>query len=319
MNDVVKDINGRDAAAVKLQQYQEIYSKLTGRLEKIFSFKRDFHYIKLSDIKNLDAGINQVVNSWDVSSSNLSVSQRLLDGSVSRWSSFEKFELIGSVSGSPTVSLDLEYNFLVKLANNEDPSPFSIKINLRNSLVELAEIRKDNSESADFEIMMSARIATAYWEIQYVDTVVARTVSGRIGEWYDALPQNKEGLARCFVRISRDYIPSFIRFLTSCVVLISFVFFGGGFEVLYNSSYIIYFIFILYLSHIISTPLVSAVVKKVRMVSNFSFVEVSESDRIFFSSELDNSKSLIRRLFVHVFIPIIPSAFVSSLFHFMSK
>jgi len=297
----------RDLSPHSLQQYQFIYNQLTSRAEKRTGFRFTAHKITTDHIVHLHKLIEQTVHTMTVVDSSVYLTQRSVDESSERWSGFEKFQHQSSTIPHITSDVEIVYNFLIQLPSTPEPSPYKITIGLRNALYEMESFRSQGGEIDTLELMMMSQMATARWEIEFVDASVARTITNTIEKWYDQIPVFEHSLTENLAKSFRPHINTFIRALSSIIVAYSIF----GFSLFKMNSIetnkIAIFIFVLYFVHIVTTPLVSTFNKKLMCIKSTACLVITEKDRELLNKYEKNRGKILKFLWFQAFIPQVPA------------
>lgn len=293
-----------------LQQYQFIYTQLTSRAEKRNIFKSRPHKISTDDILHLHHVIDQTIHTMDVVNTSVYITQRSVDKSSERWSGFEKFRLQSGTIPQVTAEIEIVYNFLIKLPAVEQPSPYKVTIGLRNSLYEMEKFRRQTKDMDAVEIMMMSQMATAKWEIEFVDTSVARTIGGAIDGWYENLREFEYNKTEKFAKSLKPYVNTIVRTVSLIIVAVSIF----GFKLFDLSGIdlykIIYLIISIYLVHIVTTPLISILHRKMMCIQMSSALIVTAKDRELVDTYEKNRGRFVKFLWFQTLIPQLPASLV---------
>lgn len=312
MNQTPSSTDSNEISVAQLQQYQHVYSVLTSKSEKLSAFRDEPHQIKLVHIIELHRLLQESCGTVDVSFNNLSILHRHDDGTSERWSSLEKLREIGPTISKLTSNLELTYSFLIRLPNLPQPGNYTVTIGVRNSLVDKINAQSTGDpEAKDFELFIATQMATARWDIEYVDISVARKFQHVIESWYATLPKRtgnefRQGLVR-----HRTLVPVVLRVLSAIILLAGFSFLSepprGTLEVAERS---ILFVVLIYCAHHITTPFISWLKRKVQLLRFSATLEISRADQEAIERDCKNDLKISKFLFFQIFIPLIPSALI---------
>jgi len=125
-------IDGSNGPLISFQTYQDVYSRITGRSEKVKRLFFDKHTVKLDHIINLNHTIKQGVEQYTCNSSSVTISVEYVDGTSERWSGFEKFRMQAPTKSICAEAVEIEYDFLLTLPKLDDPRPYKLVIGLRS-------------------------------------------------------------------------------------------------------------------------------------------------------------------------------------------
>ena len=296
--------------AATLQYYQAIYKNLTERSERSLTMKSERHKIGFENILNLHRLIEQTAQTMTVIGSSIQINQRSSDDTSDRWSSMEKFRIHGCNVQHVTAELEIVYNFLIQLPHAPEPGQYKITIGLRNALHELDSRRKSPSDLDSIDIYMMSNMATARWEIEYTDLSVARSFSHIISNWYESLPKHSVPFAEKISRFSQSYISAALRVLS--VLIIGYSIFGATLwsSGPLSSGRVAIFIMLLYIAHIVSTPLINRLSKRMHCIRSAASLNFTSADADLLKDEDKKRGTLTRWIWANALAPQAPAIFI---------
>ena len=113
---------------VSFQLFQDIYSSLTGRQEKLDRNYFDRHHLRLNDFINLHSQLAQLIEQYQCKMSQCSVVVRYSDGRSESFSSFDRFKLQIGTRNECVENVELSYEFLIVLPKTKEPRTYKVDI-----------------------------------------------------------------------------------------------------------------------------------------------------------------------------------------------
>lgn len=177
---------------VSMQVYQAIYNDITGKTENITDTYKMYYSVTSNDLINLEKHIGQFCEQYHVKSSSVSLTIFHVKDSKERFSSFERLNTYNVACLSPVERIHIEVNFLIILPKVETPQSYKIKLTLTSGVALVDKHQDDFPSGFPKSILMRAvQKETAEVEIEYVDYIVARSISDLFRTWLEALPETK--------------------------------------------------------------------------------------------------------------------------------
>ncbi len=173
-----------------MQIYQAIYNNITGKTEKITDSYNRFYKVSLDEIVNLEMRVNQFCEQYHIKEINSAITIFHIKDSKERFSSFERLRTYNVANTSPVERINIELNFLIILPKVNKPQNYKVTISLVSGLAIIQKHENDMPKELPIAIIMRAiQQETAEIEIEYVDYIVARSMSELFREWIDSLPE----------------------------------------------------------------------------------------------------------------------------------
>lgn len=195
-SDVIIETSDGNNHPVSFQLMQSIYNEITGKKEELSKSIYLPFRINLNDIKQLNIKFDQFKEQYNVTNENCVVSVIYENDTKEVFSSFERFLLLNISNTSPVEVIVLKYNFLIILPKTHKPQTYEVEIRLR-SLARYI-VKKDK----DKELTRIYKMATAYYEVNYVDYIVGQSLMDLTQRWFNSL--NKKELSPLIKYIQRS-------------------------------------------------------------------------------------------------------------------
>lgn len=298
--------------ALALQRYQQIYHQLTNRSENLSFFKSDRHIIRLADLVDLHRVLEQTANTMNLEHSSLTIVQRTAGNTSERWTAFERFRVQAVDVNQVTSELELKYNFLIRLPNLSEPAPYSITIGLRNALKMLDDFKKNPSNVLPFDLLMMDRMATARWEIDFVDKSVARNFSQTIEDWYERLQKRPASLHEGVIKKAENFISPIFRVMAASILF--FVIFASDLPTLVDIklSDVALLLIFLYATHFFTSPLIEALRQRIGTVRTVASLLITRADERLMESDEKRRGIVWKGIWHNFVVPFVPT-FVSAM------
>ena len=174
---------------VSMQLYQAIYNNITGKTEKVTDTYDCYYKVTIDDVKNLDARICQFSEQYHISGQNTSITIFHTNGSKERFSSFERLTTYNVANTIPIERIIVDLNFLIVLPKVNKPQSYKLKLTLVSGIAIIDKHEDEIPDGLPIEMIMRAvQKETAEVEIEYIDYIVARSMSDLLREWINSLP-----------------------------------------------------------------------------------------------------------------------------------
>lgn len=195
---------------ISLKSLQNIYHELTGKTENISRSLRKHTLAELSDFIQLNEKVLQILDQYNVVSTNCTVNIYYVNDTKTQYSSFDRFKLFDSSSMSTVENIRIEYNILILLPSLQKPQSYTIEINLHSRVALHSRAHSDLNFPS--RILINIANNTGFVKIDYVDYTVARSFLIAVEHWYDALPKSKSIPGINFVKENSEHIPFLFKY-----------------------------------------------------------------------------------------------------------
>lgn len=194
-----------------MQVYQAIYNDITGKTENITDeYSKNFR-VSIEDLIQLKHKVSQFCEQYNVEGQNHNITIYHIKATKERFSSFERFSAYNSSNTSPIERIVIELNILIVLPKVRKPQPYKVRIALTSGLAMLAKHEKDFPKNVPVNMIIKAiQAESAEVEIEYIDYIVARSISDLIREWIESLPQTESSQKILKLQNNSHYVRSFI-------------------------------------------------------------------------------------------------------------
>ncbi|MCK4129042.1 hypothetical protein ACI2S5_23860 [Ralstonia nicotianae] len=209
-------------AVVSLQVWQDIWYRLTGKVEEISKCWSDPFQVRLNHLQALHKRLEQTCEQYVITGANVSIVVFFSDDRSEQFTSWQKFNTLISSNVVPVESIHLAYNFLVTPPKVQEPQSYSISLRVASRV---SVIKKLRSESFIFGriplIVRQIGCQTAEAKIKYADYVIARTMLHAIDEWAKSLPCASESKALRWIRQKSHAAPAIFRYFLAAICLVA--------------------------------------------------------------------------------------------------
>nr|WP_321444349.1 hypothetical protein [uncultured Cohaesibacter sp.] len=213
--------NGVEDHVVSMQIVQDIYNEITGKTE---SLSRSYNYgfkISFENLDQLNFKMKQLLEQYNVVSSNCCVYVYHVNESKAEFSSFDRFKLYDKTIASPCEMVVVKYNFLIVLPQISKPQSYKVTIRLGSNVAALHRIQGASGGIDTLMRMVLSRPANI--SIEYIDYTVARNIHHTIEDWLKGISyKTSRGIIDKFQDISH-LAPKITRVL-SLLVFSAFIF-----------------------------------------------------------------------------------------------
>jgi hypothetical protein len=291
---------------VSMQVYQAIYNDITGKTENITDTYNKYFELSMEDIFQLKDKIFQFCEQYHVEGQNHNITVYHIKATKERFSSFERFFTYNASNTSPIEKIVIEFNLLIVLPKVKKPQSYKIKIDLTSGIALLSKHENDFPKGIPINVIIKAiQAETAEVEIEYVDYIVARSISELIRDWIESLKtldgslqikklQDNSHHVREFFSFAFPFIAIFFCLKFSTIILSEF----SVNEIRLSSFLIISFsaIFFSYnLGNILGRRIEGAI-DSIKGI-NFSIIKINNGDKVLISEHSKKiRKSKIRAI-----------------------
>lgn len=239
-------VDGRGGGTpVSFQLYQDIYNQITGRTEQLAKSYKKSIKLEFSDIEQLDLKVKQILEQWKIVAANSSYTIYFNKNQKETFSSIERFKTYNSSSNSCSETISIKYFFSVAVPATNRVQNYTVDIQLNSRIVVQQRLLSEIPFSAPPGLINLMGLKTAEIRIDFVDYVMARTISTAFDEWVDSLHESEKNLVTDFLKKKSHYIPVVMKLLTLTLILF-FIFskipnyIGGNFLPI-SAAYFLFF------------------------------------------------------------------------------
>lgn len=291
---------------VSMQIYQAIYNDITGKTENITDEYNKYFDLSMEDLIQLKHKIFQFCEQYNVEAQNHNITVYHIKATKERFSSFERFSKYNSSNTSPIEKIIIEFNLLIILPQLNKPQSYKIEIKLTSGIALISKYEKDLPKHVPIGMVIKTiQAETAEVEIEYVDYIVARSISDLIREWIGSL-KNLESSPR-ITRLQEN--SHHIRKFISLVFPLIAIFFSLEFSshILSNlsvnevrlSSFLIISISVIFFTYKLGDFFGQRIERAIDSIkgSDFSIININNGDKVLISEYLKKiRKSKIRAI-----------------------
>lgn len=219
---------------VSMQLYQAIYNDITGRTEKISDTYEKYYELSIDSLFQLNSLLKQFCEQYQVKGFNSSITVFHVKGSKEVFSSFERLNTYNISNSKPIERIYIVVNTLLVLPKVRKPQNYQITIDIISGMA-LVDKHQDSLPShIPLDLVMRAiQKDTLEVDIEYVDYIVARSMSELVREWVDSLPEIKTNSSLFWWQSKSHVVRSFVALL----FLIMAVFFSSKYaEILFSHT-----------------------------------------------------------------------------------
>lgn len=148
--------------------------------------------IELKDLFQLKHLFDQFLEQYHVDAFNASITIFHIKSSKERFSSFDRLNTYNTNNSSPIERINIEVNFLITPPKLSKPQNYKISINLISGA---AVVTKNKANIPDdlpmMVIMRTVQQKAVEIEIEYIDYIIARSISELLREWVETIQEVK--------------------------------------------------------------------------------------------------------------------------------
>lgn len=281
---------------VSVQLYQDIYNQITGKNEELLVFTKKPIRVDFEDIRQLDIKVRQILEQFQVISLNAVFTIFFDKNQKETHSSIERFSMLNSATSSCTESVVIKYDFSIVLPQTARPQAYSISIRVINRITAKKKIIEE------FPIAMPRGFAnmfitkTCEIRIEYVDYMVARTISTAFNEWVDALDESPNSKYLKMARRFSHFIPGIFKNISLCVVSAIIYFLlpdliGVGKSAADISGFALLTFLFIFFSYKASSALGGFVEESIDSSDEVSFIDITKGDKKQISEACENNRN----------------------------
>lgn len=191
--DVVLTQDG-DIASIpsSMQVYQAIYNEITGKTEEITDSYKNYLVIELKDLLQLKHLFEQFLEQYHVDVFNTSITIFHIKSSKERFSSFERLNTYNSNNNSPIERVNIELNFLIVPPKLSKPQNYKVSINMVSGAAVATKNKLDIPDDLPMMVIMrTVQEKAIEIKIEYIDYIIARSISELLREWVGSIQELK--------------------------------------------------------------------------------------------------------------------------------
>ncbi|WP_124982269.1 hypothetical protein [Ralstonia solanacearum] len=319
----------KSGTVASLQVWQDIWYRLTGKVEEVSRCWSDPFQVRLNHLQTLHKRLEQTCEQYVLQGANVLIIVFYADDHSEKFTSWQRFNTHVSSNFVPVESIHITYNFLVTPPKAQAPQAYSISLRVASRVSVIKKLRG--------ELFMFARIPlivrqigcqTAEARVKYADYVIARTMLHTIDEWTKSLPRASESTTLRWIRQRSHAIPAIFRyaFAVACIAAsmeaIPLVFEQGA-----TIPRLAYFLIVAFggisAGYKIGHHLGRRVEDALDMYCALSYVELNDGDiKVISEAEARNRKSLFVSgcgTVVTLFLSILSKFCAGWLLHFFTR
>lgn len=209
---VIETTQGK--SQITVQQYQHIYSLITGKSEQVTKDSKKNIKAKLEDFRHLDIKIKQLLEQYKIigSSSTYAIYYDNDQKEVSE--TFERFALTAAAPNNITTNVVFTYKFSILLPFVNQAQNYSLQINVNNRCAIHKKMRAEMPADAPRRIFSFLAADTVELKLEYIDYAVTRTILSAFDEWVASLDESSQHPALSFAKKHSSSIPIFFKYFT---------------------------------------------------------------------------------------------------------
>ncbi len=216
-----------------LQVWQDIWHKLTGKVEEVARVWSEPFQISAGHLHALHKRLEQSCEQYQLNSMNFEITVFYADDHAERFTSWQRFNTHASADTAAVESIAITYDFLITPPKAQAPQNYKIMLRIASRVSVISKLNDDMFFGLP-KIVREIGSRTAEARIKYVDYVIARTLLHAIDEWTKSLPRASESAVWKWVQKRSEIIPPIFRVFTVVMAIwgtyaaIPYVFHDGG-------------------------------------------------------------------------------------------
>ena len=223
---------------------QSLFNLITAKKKTLWKkfYSRYMFYIE--DITEIHRKIEETITARHLLSHNYSITVKYVDNSFETKTDIALIEK-ASLSNKQIMSIDLDYDFLIKLPGIEEPQSYKINI----STISTCAIKESIQKRADIPSFFTGFLhaETGKYKIDYVDQTVANELSYCIENWFNKI----KSVDHSKLKTLQNYTTHFSFIFKSLSIIFAFLyirFYSGIFNnQALSVDYITYHVIVFYL------------------------------------------------------------------------
>lgn len=216
--------------STNMQIYQAIYNEITGKTEIITDSYKNFLILDMNDIFQLKYKLDQFLEQYHVSAFNTSITIFHVKASKERFSSFDRLHTYNTSNTSPIERINIEINFLLAPPKLTKPQNYKVTINLISGAALIAKSKPDiPTDIPGMIIMRAIQRKAVEVEIEYIDYIIARSISDLIREWIGSIKEQEVNEKLQSTQKMSHYFARFCELTFFSLALITSFFFAKVF------------------------------------------------------------------------------------------
>ena len=163
--------------------------------------------VTFDDIKQLHFRIEQMYESLNIQSHNLSITVYYDEDTREIYSSFERFSLLDQSSLSPVESIIFKYSFLIIPPKSKKPQNQTLTVQVVSRMTLFEKTNHGRMSPRLFKFgLIGLGSYTAIITVQYVDYVMARNLLDGVERWVKGLPNRPFPKWFTYIRDNSEYV-----------------------------------------------------------------------------------------------------------------
>ncbi|GAB6190752.1 hypothetical protein [Desulfocastanea catecholica] len=171
---------------ISFQLVQDVYARIKKKKESKEKRYVKHFILKQNDLEQLFSKMNQLFEQYNIIAREDSVTVYHQDDQFETFSSIQRFSLYNSSNTIPIKSVEIEYNYLMRLPTSNEEKSYTVKVHIFSSLCKYEEYKKEDIPN---EVRSSILSTSGYLKIEYVDYVVANTILNVVDGWFESLEE----------------------------------------------------------------------------------------------------------------------------------
>lgn len=300
-------VDGRTGGTpVSFQLYQDIYNQITGRTEQLTKSYKNSIKLEFSDIEQLDMKVKQILEQWKIIASNSSYTIYFNKNQKETFSSVERFKSYNSSSNSCSENISIKYSFSVAVPVTNRIQNYTVDIQLNSRIVMQQRLLSEIPFSAPPGLINLMGSKTAEIRIDFVDYVMARTISTAFDEWVESLPESEKNPCIAFLKKKSHYIPVAMKLVTLITVLCIFFskmpnYFEGGLAPLVAANFVFFSGVILFFGYKIAARIGRYIEYSLDSTTEMSYLKLTKGDEKNIESSMRKNNKQFRNAAIGLF------------------
>lgn len=196
-SEIVVTNDGEVAALpASMQVYQAIYNEITGKTELLSGSCSNYLTIEMGDLFQLKNLLDQFLEQYEVSAFNSSITVFHTKANKERFSSFERLNTYNISTTSPIERINIELNLLITPPKLSKPQSYKVSLNIISGAAILGKTaNKIPEEMSKLLLMRAVQEKAIEYEIEYVDYIIARSMSDLIKDWVTTIKEQEPNVS----------------------------------------------------------------------------------------------------------------------------
>lgn len=207
-------VNISGDAQLTMQQFQHMYSLMTGKSEEIKKQSNRPVRLEIDDFYQLDKRVHQMLEQYQLAGISATYVVVLANGEKEVFSSVEKMAFQVATHNSVTESVFIKYKFAIILPHVRQPQNYMISIKADNRLAAQKRMVEELPMGVPRRIINYVTAETVDIRVEYVDFAVSRSFIANLDNWLESVHVASESSILKRARKISHYIAPFFQYIS---------------------------------------------------------------------------------------------------------